>query len=138
MKPALVVSLFTVAFFPALSGAAELKINPGLWETTMTMTNPMTGQPTVKTSKECVRERSFDPATMMEGAQGCTLARNELNGDTLNFQMNCDMEGSKAVVTGEYQTDGKTGRGNMDMEVNAGGMKMSMNMNWTGKRLGDC
>ena len=44
----------------------------------------------------------------------------------------------KAMIEGQFQTDGETGKGNMDMSVNAGGMNMKMNMNWTARRTGDC
>ena len=104
----------------------------------MTRTNPMTGEPMTETRTECVKESKFDPASMMQGAEGCDLVKNSLAGDTLNFQMECGMEGGKASIEGQFQTDGDTGKGNMDMTINAGGMNMKMNMNWTARRLGDC
>lgn len=123
---------------PLAAGAAELPINPGLWETTMTRTNPMTGEPTTETDTRCVTETSFSPSSMMDQAQGCELVEDERNGDTLTFSMECNMEDSTATVDGEFQTDGQTGQGNMDMDMKMGEMNMSMNMNWTSKRLGDC
>ena len=104
----------------------------------MTRTNPMTGEPITETRSECVKESKFNPASMMQGTQGCDLTEDNLDGDTLHFQMACDMEGGKALIEGQFQTDGETGKGNMDMSVNAGGMNMKMNMNWTARRTGDC
>jgi hypothetical protein len=123
---------------PFSTHAAELEINPGLWETTMTRTNPMTGEPTTETTTECVRETSFNPSSMMEDAEGCDLVRDELQGDTLTFRMECNMQGSQATIDGQFQTDGQTGSGKMDMEMSMGEMKMSMNMDWTSRRVGDC
>lgn len=123
---------------PLSAGAAELKINPGMWETTMTRTNPLTGEPTTETSTECVKQTSFDPSDMMKDAKECDLVKDELNGDTLNFRMECNMQGSQATVDGMFQTDGRTGKGNMDMTMSMGEMNMTMNMNWTSKRVGDC
>jgi len=124
---------------PLAAGAAELPINPGLWETTMTRTNPMTGEPTTETNTRCVKETSFNPSAMMQDAQGCELIKDEVNGDTLTFTMECSMEqGARATVDGQFQTDGQTGSGNMDMTMNMGEMNMSMNMKWTSKRVGDC
>jgi len=119
-------------------GAAEIEFNPGQWETTMTRTNPMTGEPSTETRTECVKERKFNPASMMQGAEGCDLVKDSLDGDTLSFQMECDMQGGKASIIGQFQTDGETGKGNMDMSVNAGGMNMKMEMDWTARRIGDC
>lgn len=123
---------------PFAAGGAELELNPGLWETTMTRTNPMTGEPTTETNTECVKETSFKPSDMMQDAEGCDLVRDELQGDTLTFRMECDMQGTQATVDGMFQTDGQTGKGNMDMNMSMGEMKMTMNMNWTAKRVGDC
>ena len=132
--------LFAAVMYTATlsAGAAGIEFNPGRWETTMTRTNPMTGDPITETRVECVKEDKFDPASMMEGADDCDLSRNSVDGDTLVFQMECNMQGGSATIEGQFQTDGETGKGNMDMTINAGGMNMTMNMNWTAKRLGDC
>lgn len=127
-----------VLVVPFAAGAAELELNPGLWETTMTRTNPMTGEPTTETNTECVKETSFNPSDMMQDAEGCELVKDELDGDTLTYRMECDMQGTQAVVDGMFQTDGQTGKGNMDMQMSMGEMDMTMKMDWTAKRVGDC
>jgi len=133
-----VAAACSLMVLPIAAGAAELPINPGLWETTMTRTNPMTGEPTTETRTECVKETSFNPRGMMQDAQGCDLVKDDLNGDTLTFRMECQMQGSSATVDGKFQTDGQTGTGNMDMNMKMGEMNMSMNMKWEAKRIGDC
>ena len=131
-----VALLFAVPFY---AGGAELEINPGMWETTMTRTNPLTGEPKTETKTECVKQTSFNPSSMMQDAQGCDMVRDELNGDTLNFRMECSMpQGARVTVDGQYQTDGQTGQGNMDMNMNMGEMKMNMKAEWTARRIGDC
>ena len=127
-----------LCLIPFLSMAAELAINPGLWETTMTRTSPMTTQAITETRTECVKETKFDPGKLLQDAQGCRLIDDDLTGDTLSFRMECDMQGTQASVDGTFSTDGQTGSGNMDMKVNAAGMNMTMNMNWKANRLGDC
>lgn len=132
---------FTVVILlalPAAAAAAELAINPGLWETTMTRTDPVSGQPVTETRKECVKDTKFDPAGLMQGTEGCELVNDEMSGNTLTFSMKCNMQGAEASIDGVYQADDHSGKGNMDMTINAAGMNMSMNMNWTATRLGDC
>lgn len=124
---------------PLASRAAQLPIHPGLWKTTTTRTNPMTGQPVSETKTHCVKQTSFDPASLMKNAQGCSLVKNELDGDTLTFRMECSFQGQNASADGVFQTDGKTGKGKMDVEVDTGQTKITiMKMNWTSKRIGDC
>ncbi|MGA8261191.1 MAG: DUF3617 family protein [Arenicellales bacterium] len=133
-------SLAVVAVLLPLAAAADqLPIHPGLWKTTTTRTSPMSGQPVTETKTHCVKQTSFDPATMMKNAQGCNLVKNELDGDTLTFRMECNFQGQSASADGVFQTDGKTGKGNMDVEVDMGQTKMTiMKMNWTSERVGDC
>lgn len=125
--------------FPLASTGASLDLNPGLWETTTTRTNPMTGSPVTETTTECLKEKSFDPREMMKDAQGCELVDENLSGDTLTFAMACNMEGgAKGDIKGRFQTDGQTGNGEMVINMAMGQMNLSMDMNWTAKRLGDC
>lgn len=128
----------TLLLLPFTASAVEVPIKPGLWETTMTRTNPMTGDPTTETTQECIKQNSFSPSEMMKNAEGCELIDENLDGSTLTFQMECSMQGSKATVDGTFQTEGDTGKGNMTMEMNMGEMSMDMEMDWTSKRLGDC
>lgn len=140
MKPLHLAVASLILSLPLSAAAAELAINPGMWETTMTRTNPMTGEPTTETTQKCVKQTSFNPSSMMKDAEGCELLQDEVvNGDTLNFRMECTVpQGGAVSVDGQYQTDGQTGKGNMNMEMNMGGMKMDMKMDWTAKRIGDC
>ncbi len=133
------LAVLALASVPLTVAAASLDINPGLWETTMTRTNPMTGAPTTETSTECVREESFDPRQLMEDTENCQLTDESLAGDTLTFTMQCSIQGgAQATMEGTFQTDGQTGTGNMTMNMNMAGMSMSMTGNWTAKRVGDC
>jgi len=138
MKFSCLTAAAALLMLPLAANAAELAINPGLWETTMTRTNPMTGDPTTETTTECVKQTSFNPSDMVKEAKGCELVKDELNGDTLEFRMECNVQGSKATMDGRFQTDGQTGNGNMDMVMKMGEMNMTMNMEWTSKRIGDC
>lgn len=138
MKMIKLLTMALICALPISASAAELAINSGLWETTMTRTDPMTGQPVTETNTECVTETKFDPSSMLEGTDGCQLVEEDLSGETLTFKMECNMQGAQAFIDGTFQTDGQTGQGNMDMTVNANGMNMSMNMNWKANRLGDC
>ena len=62
----------------------------------------------------------------------------EVNGDTLTFSMNCDVEGGEAVINGHYQTDGDSGTGAMNMEMSVSGQTMTMESTMSATRLGDC
>ncbi len=97
------------------------------------MTTPVT-----KTEKNCVQDKSFKPEDFMKELQDCKLTKNELANNTLSFAMQCNMQGVKTLVVGEYFNSGDTGKGKMDFDMDMNGMAMKMSMKWDAKRIGDC
>ena len=112
-------------------------INPGMWETTMTTTSAMTGT-TTRSISECRVAEEFDPTSMVEDADGCELVENELNGNTLTYTMNCDVQGGTGIMRGIYEIDGDHGRGRMDMELSFSGQTLVIENSFTARRLGNC
>ena len=120
------------------AAADKLEIEPGLWKTTTTATMPFGQGEHTQTSEECVTDTEFDPATMMEDAEGCELTHSSVDGNRLEFGMTCDVEGGTSTMEGSYEVDGDEGRGVMTMSMNMQGMTMEMEMSFTSERVGDC
>ena len=131
------IFIFFAGLLTVLAHADSLPIKPGLWESTMTSTNSMTGTQT-KTSTQCMTEDEWNPQSMMEEVQGCTLTESSLSGNTLTFSMSCDIQGAESTVSGVYSTQGDTGEGTMNMEMSFGGQVMTMEATFVANRLGDC
>ncbi|MBD3667641.1 MAG: DUF3617 family protein [Kangiella sp.] len=123
---------------PALTLAKGLEVEPGLWETTMTRTDPFSGQETTDTQKECIKERYFDPEELTKDMQGCQLTENTLSGNKLTFGMRCEDAGMNSSIDGEYEVNGDEGKGKMELALSGMGQEMTMSMHWKSKRLGDC
>lgn len=111
--------------------AEGLPIRDGLWETTMR--NPMTGE---RTSRECLKDAVLDPQTMLEGQDDCQMTEQALDGNTLTFTMAC--AGGSGTAEGRMSVEGDHGDGEISMEFDMGGRKMSMTMSWDAVRVGDC
>ncbi|NVJ59337.1 MAG: DUF3617 family protein [Gammaproteobacteria bacterium] len=120
------------------SFAAELPINPGMWETTMTRTNPLNGQEQTETTKECVKETSIKTQDFIEGQQQCKLVNDKVSGSTLTFKVDCNQMGITSSMTAEITADKDSSKGKMDIAMNMGGQEQTMSMSWTAKRLGEC
>lgn len=138
MKPRTLMSALIAFAITSTALAQGLPFNPGLWETTVTRTNPMTGQPTTDTRQECVESNEFDPRSLMQGVEECEMTDQTVSGDTLTFTMTCNQDGGTAAIEGQFQTDGQTGAGQMSMSFSFGGQTMNFESNSTSKRLGDC
>ena len=118
--------------------AEKLPIKPGMWEVTTTTTNPMTG-PRTYTKTECMTEFDYDPEEMMKGlpADACT-ANSAVLGNTLEYDMACNMGGGEFSGNGSFTVDGDTVNGEMKMNGSFSGQTMEMSMVSEGKRVGDC
>jgi hypothetical protein len=136
MKPLLIVILLSV------SGAVfadTLRVNPGLWETKMTRTNPMGGDPVTDTTESCVDIDTYDPKTVMVNIEGCKVLNNTVTGNTVDFALQCDAPTGAVNASGKYEaTSAEAGAGNMTVKMSMGPVKMDMSMNWTSHRIGDC
>ena len=125
---------------PSLTYAADgIPVKPGMWETTVTMSSPMLPQPHVTTKSTCVDRTEFSIDELMPNDNdGCTITESNVNGNTLSWKMECDMQGNKGQGGGEFTSKGNSGTGHMYMNVEAQGQSFSMETTWDGHRTGDC
>lgn len=135
-----ITALAAYGFAAAAAAGDNLKINPGLWETTSTVTMPMMKEPQTRTETKCIRKEKLEPSDFsLEKNSPCTSSDFSVEGDTATWTIDCPLQGS-GKMHGEWQMTSKDesmdGKGSMSADVN--GMKMEMNMTWKGKRLGDC
>ncbi|MEE4379835.1 MAG: DUF3617 family protein [Candidatus Competibacteraceae bacterium] len=139
MNKVAIITLAT-ALTSTVGMAQSLSIKPGLWETTETSINPMSGEPKTSTQQECITpdKATFDPSEMVEGNSECQITDKDLNGNTLTFTLVCPVENGKAKATGTMTSDGDQGKGDMVMEMTINGQTMTFQMNWEAKRIGDC
>jgi hypothetical protein len=112
--------------------AEGLKIEPGLWE--ITYNNPMLGQ---RVLEQCMTDDEIDPRTMMRDGDNCTIKDQKIEGNTLDYIMNCGPEAGDAHMV--MTVDGDRADAEMTMEVDfGGGQKQSFKMTWESRRLGPC
>lgn len=129
----------------------------GNWEIKMTM--DMSGMPNMPagmqipavTTTQCItKEMADDPrntvpmAPMGRGQRGggqmpenCKMLDSRMDGNTFTFSMKCDAP-NQMSMSGQivYGTDSY--EGTMKADIDRGGQPMSMNMKYSGRRLGDC
>lgn len=137
MKTATFTLAAIAIFNTGLAHADSLPITPGLWEITSTRDNPMTGQQQTQTDQECIVEDRFDPIARM-GDDGCQVTNSDLDGNTLTFDLSCNMQGGQGTMHGVYTIDGDRGEGEMTMQFSFGGQTMSMQNSSVARRIGDC
>ena len=135
-------SFIAVAVSGSSLHAAEINMNPGMWETTVVMESELMGTKT-HTTKECMTKEKFDPENMYKQMLKDMPDANcdgphSISGNTMNIDMTCTMQGGAMNMKGSWTFNGDEGSGNMTMGMDMGGMKMTMKMESTGRRIGDC
>jgi hypothetical protein len=124
--------LFTGPVAPALADAPNMK--DGLWEITIKM--EMAGMPMEMpemTHTQCITKDNAVPDTSPPD-QKCKMINNQIKGDTVTWEMECDTPQGPAHTKGTVTYSGDTFAGTVDM--NMGQMVMTQKMR--GRRVGDC
>ncbi len=135
------ILLFSLAFINNIASAGDsVAIEPGMWEVTTTMTSPMSNQPQVETSQECMEQSEISAEDLTPSEDdSCSTSEVSASGDTLTWSMQCSMQGGSMSGGGTFTSEGDTGHGKMHMDMNIqGGQSMKMEMSWKGKRIGSC
>jgi hypothetical protein len=121
---------------PALSTP---DVNPGMWETTVTMEMPgMPITPPPMTTRQCITPESLVPKSEQPD-QDCTMSPPEEDGDIITWRVECDHSGMHTVGVGHVTYTGDSMQGTIDMEITggpSGNMKMTQQL--SGRRIGDC
>ena len=108
-----------------------------MWQTTTEMTMSFMAQGQTRTEQECVTDTEFN-AEMLAKDNDCDVQDYSVSGNTLSFTMVCP--GPEGPTTGEgmYVSHGDSGSGEMNMTMMMSGAQQSMQMKWTGERIGAC
>ena len=138
-----VLGLAAAALLSATAGAANLNVEPGLWEATWTISNPLNGQQVTDRRTECIRERAFNPRSLLRQAQGCRVVSEDQQGNRVRFVLACAIEGgattgATTTVTGDFQHHGTSGTGTLRTQMQMGGMAMNLDTEVATRRLGPC
>lgn len=132
-------SAFVLAAVSTQVSAEALKIKPGLWKSTTTISSNMMGAQTNEATK-CFKEDEFDPKNMMEGmpAEQCDV-QTQVDGKVMTYTMVCNLEGGTLAGEGRIESDGDTSKGEMTMKGTlGGGINMEMQVSSVGEWIGDC
>lgn len=139
ISPLYLICCFFLFSINTLSAADSISVKPGMWETTMTMTSPMFPQPRVETVTECVDKTEFSIDDLMPADQSnCSITESSVNGNTLNWKMQCQMQGGSGEGGGRFISNGDTGSGEMHINMKMQGQSIDMQNSWQGKRIGPC
>ena len=131
MQTLLLVAVLVMCASPVV---ANPDVQEGSWE--ITIVSEMSGM-TMPPQKhtQCLKSDALVPADP-QMPQSCVIKDQRVNGNTVNWAMECSTEGVKTVSTGSITYEGESFSGTMDVAISGTDMKVVNTM--SGRRLGPC
>jgi len=123
--------------------AQDPNINPGMWETTSTVTiesEQMPIPPRTDTSSECVTPETIaEGQAFLENSDECEFTNKDLRDDGMDYSMSCSSsEGGTVTMNASMKFDGDSMSGTIEGDIESPMGMMQMNVEMSGKRTGDC
>lgn len=138
--------VLTVVAASAASFAAfaeQPNINPGMWETTSTVTiesEQFPIPPRSDTSSECITaEKISDGQAFLEDSDDCEFSNKEIRADGMEYSMTCSSpDGGSVTMNAVMKFNGDSMSGTIDGDIESPMGVMGMNVQTEGTRTGDC
>ena len=122
-----------------INAADAISIEPGMWEVTTKMTTPMSPQPRVETTQECMTDAKISPEDLTPNDDGeCSITDSKISGNSMDWSMQCSSPGGTMTGGGNFTSKGDSGHGSIKMNMNIEGQSFHMEIAWEGKRIGPC
>ena len=120
--------------------AAGVAIQPGKWEMTSTMTMTMMNQPQTNTVQQCIEEDELNPESFnMDQDNPCKFSDIKVDGNSASWSIVCPTQGGMTMDgTWQFTSNGDSITGSGSMSTEMSGQTIGFDMNWSGKRIGDC
>jgi len=133
--------LFAAAVLVAASRSVHaegLPVEPGLWEVTWSMPDPLRGEPIRQVERTCVRDRVITAERVNAKMQQCRISNAVIHGPTARWKMRCDTPAGPMTGTGSLRSSPVAVAGSVEMTVALGALEIPVTGAFKGRRIGDC
>src|SRR5690625_2688893 len=128
-----------------LSTQLQSKIEPGEWQMSSTTQIEVQGTnmkmpPKTVTVKKCIKKKDIKKiATPKVPNMDCKLTKKELDGNTFHFALKCSGKQGQITADGKTVFQSRTSNtSHVTMRGTLQNMPMSVTVDGTSKRIGDC
>jgi len=132
---ALVVALLAA---PTSLRAEGMQVEPGLWEFTSSMPDPLGGDPVKQSYSTCVRDRTITPARVTAKMKECRIWNAVFAGPSVRWKMSCDTPAGPMNGSGSLRSSGSAVSGSLDVTMAIGALEIPMTGSFRGRRVGPC
>lgn len=122
----------------AAAAAEDMQISPGMWQIQITSKMPMLPQPTVKSLQQCFTASQISPDKIMQNSNDCEFTDVQSSRSQVSWKMHCVGHGGNMTGSGRFNSRGDSMDGTLQMSMEMQGQQITMDHQWSGKRIGDC
>ena len=135
-----ILAITALALLSAPLAADGIPVEPGLWSITSTVNMPMMPAPQTVSVEECFDDEvmNMDDIVVEDVDPDCAFEMGEVDGNTMNWTIDCPIEGGTMHAEWEATSSGDSVDGSGVMKMNVMGQSMEVTMTWTGNRVGEC
>ncbi|MDT8448657.1 MAG: DUF3617 family protein [Wenzhouxiangellaceae bacterium] len=138
--------LIAAAAAGALTAAAvaeDPNINPGMWETTSTVTIESEQFPIpsrTDTTTDCVTAEDIaEGQAFLEDSEDCEFTNKDVRADGMDYTMTCtSADGGTVTMDASMKFEGDSMAGTITGDIESPMGLMKMNVEMSGQRTGDC
>lgn len=139
--PAIIAAGVLMLAQPA--AAEDPDINPGMWETTSTVTiesEQFPIPPRTDSSRDCVTAEDIaEGQAFLDDNEDCEFTSKDVRADGMDYSMVCESaDGGTVTMTAAMTFSGDSMSGTIEGEIESPMGAMQMKIEMAGERIGDC
>jgi len=123
---------------PASVLAEGMQVQPGLWEFSSSLPEPLGGDSGGQVYRTCVRDQTITPERVMAERKECRIWNAVVKGPSVRWKMRCDTPAGPMSGTGSLHSTGSAVAGSVDMTMEIGSLEIPMTGQFHGRRVGAC
>lgn len=128
-----------VAAMAASAAASEgVQVEPGLWEFTSSLSDPLGGGAVPQTHRTCVREGNITPEVVMKRVRECRIYQASVQGTVARWKMKCSTPAGPMTGSGSLRSAGSAVSGSLEMTFTVGSVQIPTTSSFKGRRVGRC
>ena len=132
---AVVVALLAA---PTSTLADGMQVEPGMWEFTSSIPDPMGGESGKQVYRTCVRDRTITPDRVMARTKDCRIWNAVFMGPSVRWKMRCETPAGPMIGSGSLRSSGSAVSGSLEMTMAVGALEIPITGAFHGRRVGTC
>ncbi|HYC54558.1 MAG TPA: DUF3617 family protein [Candidatus Binatia bacterium] len=129
---------FSVVMSPFPGHAQSMPVEPGVWEFTYSIPDPLGGSGLSSVHRTCVRERVVTPARVIAQIPECRVWDAIVRGTSAKWKMRCTTQAGTMAGTGSLRSNTVSVAGSLDLSVSIGALQVPVPGTFKGRRIGKC